>query len=68
MRKQKVNRIMWAVAALLVVLGSSAAAQAAYRPNVIGKQGVVTSAHSLASEAGLQVRRDGGNAIDPAVG
>ncbi|MCE1208995.1 MAG: hypothetical protein LWX23_05940, partial [Spirochaetia bacterium] len=42
-------------AALLLVFGSSAAAQGTFRPNVVGKSGVVASAHSLASEAGLQI-------------
>lgn len=38
-----------------------------YRPLVTGRQGMVSSAHPLASVAGLRVLMEGGNAIDAAV-
>lgn len=40
---------------------------ASYRPAVVGVNGLVTSANSLASEAGLQILKKGGNAIDASV-
>src|SRR5262249_12382688 len=37
------------------------------RPAVVSSQGMVTSPHVLASQAGAEVLRDGGSAIDGAV-
>jgi len=39
----------------------------AHRPVVMGRRGVVATAHALASEAGLSVMRQGGNAVDAVV-
>ena len=41
--------------------------QPAFRPSVMGKNGVVTSGHHLASQAGIQIMMAGGNAIDSAI-
>src|SRR6476620_11589514 len=43
------------------------AAAFSYRPPVMGRHGMVSSAHYLASTAGLRVLMEGGNAIDAAV-
>ena len=39
----------------------------AFRPNVMGRNGLVTSGHPLASQAGVRVLLAGGNAVDAAI-
>lgn len=39
----------------------------AFRPSIMGRNGVVTSGHHLASQAGIQIMMAGGNAIDAAI-
>jgi gamma-glutamyltranspeptidase / glutathione hydrolase len=44
-----------------------AATTAAYQRPITARQGMVTAAHPLATQAGLQILQQGGNAIDAAV-
>ena len=39
----------------------------AFRPAVMGRNGMVTSGHVLASQAGIQTMMAGGNAVDAAI-
>ena len=39
----------------------------AYRPPIMGRNGMVTSGHPLASQAGIQALMAGGNAVDAAI-
>jgi gamma-glutamyltranspeptidase/glutathione hydrolase len=39
----------------------------AFRPSVMGRNGMVTSGHPLASQAGIQTLMAGGNAVDAAI-
>ena len=39
----------------------------AFRPSVMGRNGMVTSGHVLASQTGIQTMMAGGNAVDAAI-
>lgn len=39
----------------------------AFRPSVMGRNGMVTSGHALASQAGIRTLMGGGNAVDAAI-
>jgi hypothetical protein len=56
--------LVWAI----VVQGATASAGLAAFPRpAIGQKAMVTTAHPLATQAGLEVLRQGGNGIDAAV-
>ena len=61
----KVKNLLRAV--VLVSLGSALLAQAASQPAVEAKHGMVVSSQRLASEVGVRIMQQGGNAVDAAV-
>lgn len=60
------NRI-WRVGVVLTSIACGVAATAASRAPVAAENGMVVSAHTLATRIGVQVLREGGNAVDAAV-
>src|ERR1700734_2741943 len=57
----------WSICFLYVLLVLAQTVQAATLPAVEAANGIVVSAHRLASEVGIAMLQQGGNAIDAAV-
>ncbi len=60
-------RTVLATAASVLIIAHASLVNAAGREPVRGMNGVVASSSAIASEVGVQVLRDGGNAIDAAI-
>lgn len=72
MRDLKLVPVVVAAAALMIAVGVAADRDAPEQTQqleglVVGSQGMVSSAHPLATEAGLRILKAGGNAFDAAV-
>jgi gamma-glutamyltranspeptidase / glutathione hydrolase len=59
--------VILAVLIYLPQLPLAVAQQAPWRPTVMTMRGMVASGHALASEAGLRILKEGGNAVDAAI-
>ncbi len=63
------TRLAFLAASLLVLslTGAPRAQTSTWRPAILSDNGMVASGHHLASEVGLRVLKDGGNAVDAAI-
>jgi gamma-glutamyltranspeptidase/glutathione hydrolase len=59
--------LLFLLAGLLTVSGALLAQEAASRQVIMGRRGIVVSGHHHASDAGLTMLKNGGNAIDAGV-
>ncbi|BAY99037.1 gamma-glutamyltransferase [Tolypothrix tenuis PCC 7101] len=66
MRNSQLQRVAFTIFSLSVLLPSQVVS-AAFTIPLRSKQGMVVSAHPLASDAGISMLRKGGNAVDAAV-
>lgn len=66
MRNSQLQRVAFTIFSLSVLLHSQVVS-AAFTIPLRSKQGMVVSAHPLASDAGISMLRKGGNAVDAAV-